>query len=392
MKFDTVRVIRPSRRDVRAAKAGSIETWSAAAAGLEHVDKVDHMVQARAGEYDRHLASILGAASSWSYSDPDTFAKVMHRRAGVPWNETVALTAKSPAILTDSTAYLVQSEDRRLCILSFRGTGMLNLVNWLSNASSRAAPFLSAGHIHGGFFRTAMMLAAPLRNLLQSARKGGSICDAVARERAMWCDCLRRDQRDCRDDRRHAGADVNTSRGVLRPPSGEDPDVLEALYITGHSLGGALAIITAALLFVDPGLAYFREKLRGVYTYGQPMVGYQDFKDRFERDLGKLLFRHVYRNDVFPHLPACTMGPFVHFGSLYTAKEGAEWMSSRASTRQACTLLTTLASAAVAGISQEILIDVPLLARVPLRVSIADHAPLNYLRASQQSAAGVDLL
>ncbi|WP_437791233.1 lipase family protein [Sorangium sp. So ce693] len=392
MKFDAIRMTRFSRRNVYGEKTGSIETWSPAAAGIEHVDHVDHMVRANAGEYDRHVAAILGAASSWSYSDPDTFAKVMHRRAGVPWNETVALTARSPALLTDTTAYLVQSEDGRLCVLCFRGTGILNIVNWLSNASSRAVPFLSAGHIHGGFFRTAMMLAAPLRNLLQSARKGGSICDAVARERAMWSDCLRRDPRDCADDRRHAGADMGTSRGVLRPPRGEDPDVLEALYITGHSLGGALGVIMAALLFADPRLAYFREKLRGVYTYGQPMVGYHDFKDRFERDLGKMLFRHVYRNDVFPHLPAWTMGPFVHFGSLYTAKEGAGWMPSRASTRRACTLLTTLASAAMAWFQQEVFVDFPFLDRVPLRRSLADHAPLNYMRASQQGAASVGLL
>jgi hypothetical protein len=390
MKLEAIRVTTIPRGGARPETAGPIDASHRAAAGLEHVDHVDHMVQAKAGDYDRRLAAILGSASSWSYSDADTFAKAMHRRAGVPWNETVALTASSPALLTDVTAYLVQSADRRLCILCFRGTGILNIVNWLSNASSRVVPFFSAGHIHGGFFRTAMMLASTLRTLLQSARKGGSICDAVARERAMWRDCLRNDPRDCADDRRRAGADVGAAQGVVRPREGDD--ALEALYITGHSLGGSLAIVMAALLFVDPRLAYFRDKLRGVYTYGQPMVGYEDFKDRFERDLGKLLFRHVYRNDVFPSLPARTMGPFVHFGSLYTAEGGAGWMPSRAATRQGVTLLGAIAQAALAGIQQEILVDLPILDRIPLRFSAADHAVINYMRASQEGAGGMEFV
>ncbi|WP_437990642.1 lipase family protein [Sorangium sp. So ce145] len=392
MKLEAIRVTRSSQRDKRAERIGSIEAWSPAALGLEHEDSVDHMVQVKAGEYDQQLAAILGSASCWSYSDPDTFAKTMHRRAGVPWNETVALTDRNPALLTDVTAYLVQSEDRRLCILCFRGTGPLNIINWLSDGSSRVVPFFSAGHIHGGFFHAAMMLTTTLRTLLQSARKGGSICEAVARERAMWSDCLRRDPRGCGDDRRRAGADVGAARRVLRPPRGDDPDVLEALYITGHSLGGALAIVTAALLFVEPRLAYFREKLRGVYTYGQPMVGYQDFKDRFERDLGKRLFRHVYRNDVFPGLPALNMGRFVHFGSLYTAKEGAEWLPSRASTRQERTLLGAIGQAALAGIQQEFFGNLPVLNLIPLRLSVADHSPIKYLRVSREGAADIELV
>lgn len=392
MKLEAIRVSRISQRDACARKTGSAEAYLSEADESEHIDNVDSMIQTKAGDYDRQLASVLGAASSWSYSDTDTFAKVMHRRAGVPWNETLALTASSPTLLTDTTAYLVQSEDRRLCILCFRGTGPLNIVNWLSNASSRVVPFFSAGHIHGGFFRSAMMLADTLRILLQSARKGESICEAVVRERATWSDCINEYLPYGADDRRCAGAEVGMSHGGLRPPKEDGPDVLQALYLTGHSLGGALAIVTAALLFVDPRLAYLREKLRGVYTYGQPMVGHQDFKDRFERDLGKMLFRHVYRKDVVPSLPARTMGRFVHFGSLYTSKEGTGWMPSRASTSQGLTFMGTAGQAVLAGIQQEILVDIPILDRLPLRFSLADHSPINYLRTSQRDTAGVDFV
>ncbi|WP_437951219.1 lipase family protein [Sorangium sp. So ce296] len=380
-----------SRDDAGAKKDGPAATSFPAGAELDHVDKVDDMIQAETGSYDRYLAFALSAASSWSYSDADTMAKVMHLRAGIPWNETVALTESNPALLTETTAYLVQSEDRRLCILCFRGTGPLNIINWLSNGSSRVAPFLSAGHVHGGFLRSAMAMATTLGILLDSARKGGSICEAAAREKAMWADCAREHPRRSEEDRRRAGATPDTPRWVARPPRRDGPDVLEALYLTGHSLGGALAVITAALILEAPWLARFRSKLRGVYTYGQPLIGLQDFKDRFERELGPMLFRHVYRNDVVPSLPARTMGRFVHFGALYTS-EGGEWMPGRAATRQGLTLLGTAGRAVLAGAQQEMLVDLPILDRIPLRFSIADHAPLNYLRASQMVDAGTEFV
>jgi hypothetical protein len=66
------------------------------------------------------------------------------------------------------------------------------------------------------------------------------------------------------------------------------------LYLTGHSLGGALAVIAAA---------HFRQKVTAVYTYGQPRVGDQVFSDAFDRALGDRTFRYVNNYDIVPHLP-----------------------------------------------------------------------------------------
>ncbi|WP_437585904.1 lipase family protein [Sorangium sp. So ce1000] len=388
MEFEAIRVTRIHEDDACAEDAESAARSLTMENELEHVDNVDYMIKAPAGEHDRRLASIFGIASVWSYSDTDTVAKVMHKHAGITWNETVRLKVANPVFLTDTTAYLVQSEDRKLCILCFPGAELENAIQWFMSANCRPEPFLSAGHVHGGFLRGVMMLATALKSLLQSARMGESICDAVARERAVWSDCAS-DYPPCNEgDQRPPGPDSVLSQGELRQPSEEGPDVLKALYITGHSLGGALAVIMAALLLGDPQLADFREKLRGVYTYGQPMVGYQDFKDRFERDLGKLLFRHVYRNDSIPRLPARTMGRFVHFGSLYTSEEGVGWVPSRGSTTQACTYLCNMSKGVLSWLLQEMLFDRTIIHRLLLRNSYPDHLPIHYLRTSEAAFIG----
>lgn len=49
------------------------------------------------------------------------------------------------------------------------------------------------------------------------------------------------------------------------------------LFVCGHSLGGALAFITASRLTLDPNLP----PVRGVFTYGAPRPGDAEFADAF---------------------------------------------------------------------------------------------------------------
>jgi hypothetical protein len=70
----------------------------------------------------------------------------------------------------------------------------------------------------------------------------------------------------------------------------------EHVWITGHSLGGALALIAAA-----------RSKMKGVnpslYTYGQPRVGFGNFADRFAIELPGRLIRFVNQSDIVTRVP-----------------------------------------------------------------------------------------
>jgi triacylglycerol lipase len=71
-----------------------------------------------------------------------------------------------------------------------------------------------------------------------------------------------------------------------------------SVWITGHSLGGALAMVTAAVLANVPD-----HPIGGVYTFGQPRVGDPAFRARYDKALGGMTFRCVNDRDLVPHVP-----------------------------------------------------------------------------------------
>ncbi|MFO0927697.1 MAG: lipase family protein [Gemmataceae bacterium] len=73
------------------------------------------------------------------------------------------------------------------------------------------------------------------------------------------------------------------------------------LWVTGHSLGGALALLAGWL---------FRRRFIGVhqiYTYGAPMIGNDDAATAFDRELGGRIFRFVNMLDPIPRLPTLSL-------------------------------------------------------------------------------------
>lgn len=72
------------------------------------------------------------------------------------------------------------------------------------------------------------------------------------------------------------------------------------IWMTGHSLGGALATLCADLY----------GNVQGVYTYGSPRVGNEAFKE----DLNIKIYRIVNNDDIVPRIPS--LGVYVHVGEL----------------------------------------------------------------------------
>ena len=92
-----------------------------------------------------------------------------------------------------------------------------------------------------------------------------------------------------------------------------------ALWVTGHSLGAALATLTVAKLRFERD-----EPVNGLYTFGQPRTGDRDFAGRFDADFARQTFRYVNNNDIVARVPPRSSG-YSHVGSFrYFDKNGVQ--------------------------------------------------------------------
>ena len=75
-----------------------------------------------------------------------------------------------------------------------------------------------------------------------------------------------------------------------------------SIYVTGHGLGGAFAIIAALDIkdFLQQGVDY-------VYTFGQPRVGNDALATYYSQNLPNT-YRVINNADLVPHLPPTTAG------------------------------------------------------------------------------------
>lgn len=89
------------------------------------------------------------------------------------------------------------------------------------------------------------------------------------------------------------------------------------LFITGHSLGGAMATIAAARLVHKDRPFY------GVYTFGQPRTMTRDTALIFNSECKSRFFRFQNDKDIVTRVPARLMG-YSHVGSYFYINEEKE--------------------------------------------------------------------
>jgi triacylglycerol lipase len=176
------------------------------------------------------------------------------------------LTEYQPFDRQDTQAFIAGNAD--FLILAFRGTTSLN--DWLTDANCLLVGGLG-GRVHDGFYTALSYIW-----------------------RELW-DYLR------------------THRGA-RP-----------LWVTGHSLGGALATLAVAKLRIEKD-----EPVNGLYTYGSPRAGDRDFANRFNLDFGQRTFRYVNNADLVTRVPGRIMqyshvDTFKFFDVNGVQREQANW-------------------------------------------------------------------
>jgi hypothetical protein len=309
---------------------------------------------------DDTVRHVLAVCSGYAYSDQTTVAMMM-TRLGLEHSRCVMVRQVVDAMFICSTAFVIQSADGRVVIVCYRGTEPVNLINWLTDIDVdpdlvRIDLTPQSGDetypVHAGFYRNVRATRFAVYELLQRALEGRSIFPD---------DGVKGDE-----------------KATIQP--------VQALYLTGHSLGGAMAALMTAML-ANPDYAELAAKLRATYTYGQPMIGTPAFANACtqatfggtSRPLDSALFRYVYADDVVPQLPPRESGSFKHFGQEFGCgrSDGRRptWVPQASPTGQTFAL-----GLAIGGLSL-VTRQISRLRWLPLNQSIVDHGPHKYIAA-----------
>ncbi|CAM4033635.1 hypothetical protein GCM10009799_22360 [Nocardiopsis rhodophaea] len=194
--------------------------------------------------YSLRTAHGLAQASELAYHDEEkitTTAAVW----GMPECRFFREEFEQPFPLDDTQAYV--AGNAKVVVVAFRGTEPSRLRDWLADAEGLLAPDPNGkGMVHMGFNNALDAVYPQVLNAVSEMRGNGqSIC------------------------------------------------------ITGHSLGGALAMLAAARMrFGDSRLL-----ADGVYTFGQPRTCDPLMARAFDREFKGRMFRFVNNSDIVPQLP-----------------------------------------------------------------------------------------
>lgn len=293
---------------------------------------------------DPDIAFVMVVCASYAYGDTSTLAMMM-TRLGLEQNECFMVSLYVDALFLTSVAYVIQSRDGRVVIVCYRGTPPTSAITWLTDFQvepvtvrmefpddvREPGPY----RVHGGFYRNVRSTRYQVIDALRRAIDGRSV----------------------------------------RPGGGKLEHGLEALYVTGHSLGGASAELLAAMLCTERAYAEIRSRLRAVYTYGAPMVGSPSFAracDEYDF-LRQNVIRYVYEDDIVPQVPPKECGKFEHSGYevRFTPEDGWQHGDPRRQIDDLAAILATPAS----FLAREF----KLTRHLRFKASIADHLPQYYI-------------
>ncbi|XP_059285812.1 triacylglycerol lipase OBL1-like [Lycium ferocissimum] len=200
---------------------------------------------------------------------------------------------------TQATMFQDQIEDPNLVVVAFRGTGPFDANAWISDIDLSWYDLEGMGKIHARF-----MKALGLQKKIHAS--------------------INQEAQEQNNNKQFAYYKI---REELKKILSKNEKA--KFIVTGHSLGGALAILFASVLILHEE-EWLLDKLEGVYTFGQPRVGDEQFGNFMMVKLKKFdvkYFRYVYCNDMVPRLPYDDktlffkhIGSCLYYNSLYNGK------------------------------------------------------------------------
>jgi triacylglycerol lipase len=197
--------------------------------------------------FDLVNAQATAKASQLAYSKKDDILKTLKT-----WGFSRARFFSNRKFGTQG--FVAGNDD--MVLVAFRGTEGGELKDWKADAKIKKVPGKGGGHVHRGFKKALEGVSSEMAAAVREYRSEG-----------------------------------------------------QPVFVTGHSLGAALAGLAVAAASSE------RVEIAGLYTYGMPRVGNHTFAEKFMKNHGKRAYRIVNNNDVVTRLPPSSVG-YKHVGMV----------------------------------------------------------------------------
>jgi Lipase (class 3) len=213
-------------------------------------------------EFEIGNARAMAWMSQLAYEtdEPDKIAKIL-QSFGLALVEGGVLVEESKTVLPKASTHCFVASHPKAVIVAFAGTDPVSLANWISDFDAHLDVTTGTAE---GYEVAADVVWSELKQLLEQ--------------------CV--------------------------PPGGK-------VFVTGHSLGGALAALIAHRIGTE-----LQADVDAVYTFGMPRPGSKAFADLYNHQLGMRTYRLVHGEDIVPTVAPTSFG-FRHVGRvLHCARLG----------------------------------------------------------------------